>query len=285
MKIFNYVNENGEPNMPKLITHLVLGLFVFIIVICNFPFFIVNAGERGIVLRWGDVNRVVDEGIYWKTPIMESVTMIDIRIQKEQVDASAASKDLQTVSTKIALNYHLAQDKISELWKGIGKDYKSRIIDPAIQEAVKSATAKYTAEELITKREVVKDTIKIALAERLVKDFILVDELSITNFDFSKSFNDAIEGKVKAEQDALTQKNRLEQVKYEAEQAVATAKGTAEARITNAKAEAEAIKIQAQAITSQGGADYVQLQAIKQWNGVLPATFVPGSTMPFLNLK
>lgn len=238
------------------------------------PFTIISAGERGVVLNWGAVSdKVLSEGIHWVTPIVQSVKTLDVKIQKEEVDVTAASKDLQTVSAKIALNYHPDPEKVNQLWQKVGKDYKSRVIDPAIQEAIKASTAKYTAEELITKRQEVKDQVKQILSERLAREYLVVDEVSIVNFDFSGSFNQAIEAKVTAEQSALAAKNKLEQVKFEAEQ-----------RIAQAQAEAEAIKIQASAITSQGGQSYVDLQAISKWNGVLP-TYTLGGSIPFINIK
>lgn len=250
---------------------LVLGFIIFLVI--N-PFVMISAGERGVQLRWGAVqNDILTEGINWVTPVMYHVKKLSIQVQKEEVNASAASKDLQTVTSIIALNYHLDPAKVNWIWQNLGQDYKERIIDPAIQEAFKSTTALFTAEELITKRETVKDQAKIALRERLARDFVLVDELSIVEFNFSEDFNESIETKVKAEQQALTQKNVLEQRKYEAEQVVVTA-----------KAQAEAIRIKAQAITQQGGKDYVQLMAIEKWNGVLPAQMIPGATVPFLNL-
>lgn len=249
----SYFNKDGDLQVWKIITHAVIVILVLIIFFGCWG--TVGAGERGVLLQWGAVTgKVFEEGLFFKVPFMQHVRIMDIKIQKEQVDASAASKDLQIVTSKIALNYHLQSDKVANLWQTLGKDYKERIIDPAIQEAVKAATAKYTAEELITKREEVKEAIKQALRERLTQDYIIVDEFSIVNFDFSKSFNEAIESKVTAEQNALGAKNKLEQVKFEAEQ-----------RISQAKGEAEAIKIQAQAITQQGGKDYVNLQWIKAW--------------------
>jgi regulator of protease activity HflC (stomatin/prohibitin superfamily) len=274
--------DEESKKVVGIVVKCVVGLFIFCFLMGTFK--IVKAGERGVVLRLGAVNRVMSEGINGKIPFIESVHIMDVRTQKEEVKASSASKDLQTVSAVIALNFHVMPESVGMLWKSVGKDYQDRIIDPAIQESVKSATAKYTAEELITKRSEVKDAMKLSLAERLHKDYVVVDEVSIVNFDFSESFNTSIEAKVKAEQDALTQKNKLEQVKYEADQAVAQANGVSQARIINATAEAEAIKIQAQAITQQGGKDYVQLQAIKQWNGKLPEQMIPGGTVPFINL-
>jgi len=257
----------------------IVGAFVGLLaVIVLSPFTIVNAGDRAVVLNVGSVNRVLSSGMHWITPLIESVHKFDVRTQKEQADAESASSDLQMVHTTIALNYNLDPEKVGDLYAKIGDEYKIRIIDPAIQEAVKAATAKYTAEELITKRASVKDDIKAALQARLTLSFINVDDVSIVNFDFSDSFKAAIEAKVTAEQNALAAKNKLEQVKYEADQRIAQAQG-----------EAEAIKIQAQAITQQGGEDYVKLQAIKTWDGhgCVNNCFGANTQMPvpFLNLN
>lgn len=262
--------ENKIPWGVKLIILGVAALVALMIAIAISPFTIISAGERGVVLRWGKVDRVLSEGVHWITPIVEDVEKLDVRIQKEEVDATAASKDLQSVSTKIALNYNLQPDKVGDLWTSIGKDYKNRILDPAIQESVKAATAKYTAEELITKRESVRDAIRTSLKERLSAENINVVEVSIVNFDFSADFNRAIELKVKAEQDALTAKNTLEKVKFEAEQ-----------KIAQAQAEAQSIKLQSEAAQNQ---KYVELKAIdvqmefaKRWSGKYPDTYIVNS--------
>jgi regulator of protease activity HflC (stomatin/prohibitin superfamily) len=261
-------------------TKVIAGISTFLVILVLlafswflWPFKIIGAGERGVVLYFGAVSRTMNEGLNWRIPVAEGVVVLDVKTQKEQVNAAAASKDLQIVTATIALNFHLQPDKVGSLYQSIGADYKSRIIDPAIQEAIKATTSKYTAEELITKRQEVKDETKTALRDRLSKEFIIVDELSIVNFDFSKSFNEAIESKVTAEQNALASKNKLEQVKYEAEQRIAEAKG-----------EAEAIKIQAQAIQQQGGAEYVKLQAINKWNGQMPS-IVPSNAVPFIDFS
>lgn len=251
---------------------LVIALAIFILLK---PFTTISAGQRGIVLNWGAFNgAVLQPGLNWKTPIAQSVIKIDVQTQKDEVEASAASKDLQNVTTKIALNYHLQPEQVGALYQNIGLDYDSRVIDPAVQEAIKSVTSKFTAEELITHRQEVKDQVKAMLVERLSKQFISVDEVSIVNFSFSQSFEQAIEAKVTAEQNALAQKNKLEQVKYEAQQQIETA-----------KAQAESIKIQATAINAQGGADYVKLQAIGKWDGHLPTSMPPNGTVPFIDLS
>jgi len=238
------------------------------------PFTRITSQEVGIVTHFGAIQGTIGEGLHMINPFTTDVVKMDISTLKETADAGAASKDMQSVSTQISLNYKLDTSKVVDVYRSFENDHVNRIIQPSIQEAVKSATAKYTAEELITKREEVKGVIYQDLKTRLASNNIIATEVLITNFDFSPSFNQAEEAKVKAEQDALASKNKLEQTKYEAEQKVVTA-----------TAEAEAIRIQAEAVTSQGGADYVQLQAIQKWNGNLPTQMIPGATVPFLNLR
>lgn len=235
----------------------------------------IGAGQRGVHTRFGGVTgKVMQEGLYFKIPFIEGVISMNVRIQKEEVKSPSASKDLQEISLAIALNYHLKADKVAEVYQSVGKNYKSVLIIPAIEESVKASTAQFTAEELITKRQEVGNKIRLLLLERLEGRGISVDEFSIVDLSFSAAFNRAIEAKVTAEQDALTAQNKLEQVKFEAEQ-----------KVVKAQAEAESIRIQAQAIQNQGGKDYVQLQAIGKWNGILPIYFLSDGVIPFLNLN
>lgn len=250
-----------------------VGFLVLIIVLFS-SFTTVSVGERGVKTRLGNLVGEVGTGLNFKTPFVEHIIKMDVQTQKEQVDVEGASSDLQDVHTIVALNYNVMPDKVTELYSKVGLDYKARIIDPAIQEAVKASTAKYTASDLIQNRPKVRDAILADLTSKLAENFLQVTDISIVDFKFSSSFNTAIEAKVTAEQNALASKNLLEQKKYEAEQIVVTA-----------QAQAQSIKIQAQAINSQGGADYVALQAIKQWDGHYPSTVVGGSSIPLIQLK
>ncbi|MEO5927766.1 MAG: prohibitin family protein [Patescibacteria group bacterium] len=256
--------------MKNLIKFLVFGVVGLILLIIVWPFGTINAGERGVLLRWGAVTgKVLGEGLYFRVPIMDRVITMDVQVQKEQVEASAASKDLQSVNSTVAVNFHISPDVVTHIYQDIGVDYKSRLIDPALQEAVKSSTAKYTAEELITKREAVRDDIKAHLMGKLEPKGILVDDFNIVDFNFSDSFNAAIEAKVTAEQSALAAKNKLEQIKFEATQDVESAKGRAEAL----RIESEAIKSNPQVL---------ELRAIEKWDGRLPA--VTSGATPFINI-
>lgn len=245
------------PQEIKLVVKVVFGIVAIALVFFFSPFVIVNAGHRGVVVNLGNVSdRVLTEGIHWRTPFVQSIKQIEVRTVKLDVTASAYSKDIQTVNTALTLNYHVVPDQANILYREIGSDFEARIIQPAVQESVKAALANYTAQELVELRPKVKDEIKLALSERLALRYMVVDDLSITDFSFSDVYEQAIEAKQRAQQEALKAENDLRRIELEAQQRVATA-----------KAEAEAIRIQAQAITQQGGAEYVRLKTIEKWDG------------------
>ena len=247
---------------------IVIGVIISIV---NSPLGTVGAGERGVQLRFGAVTgKVFDEGLYFRIPFVESVQKMDVRIQKDEVAASAASKDLQIVTSKIALNYHLDPDSVNKIWQEVGKNYNARIIAPSIQEAVKAESAKFTAEELITKREEVKEKIKANLAVRLLERSIIVDEFNIIDFEFSAAFNTAIEAKVTAEQLKLKADRDLERIVIEAEQKVADARG-----------KAEAIRIEAVALRQNP--QVVELRWIEKWDGKVPLYW--GEASPFIGIN
>lgn len=261
-------------------------LFAVILLIVIFgTFYTVQAGERGVLLTFGKPDMVAkSEGLHLKIPIAQTVVKYEVKTLKFQVDAASASKDLQDVHTTIALNYHLSPDSVPTLHKEIGVAYEERVISPLIQEVVKSVTARFTAEELITRRSEVKDEMFAELKDRLAKSFIYVDDMNIVNFQFSEQFTQAIESKVTNEQLALAEKNKVLQIQYQAEQLVAQAEGNKKALILDAQGKAESIRIQSLAIREQGGIEYIQLQSIQKWDGKLPIYMTDGAPLPFLNI-
>ncbi|KKR32833.1 MAG: Bacterial HflC protein [Candidatus Falkowbacteria bacterium GW2011_GWF2_39_8] len=258
----------------KWILIVVIGFIV--ITIIN-PFVLIGAGQRGIVMNFGAVqDKIMNEGIHFRIPIVQSVEKINVQTTKMEVKAMAYSKDIQTVESQLALNYHLKADVSNKLWQEVGADYESRIVDPSIQESVKAVTAKFTAQELIEQRAKVKDEIKNELFNRLSKYFV-VDEFSIIDFSFSDEYEKAVEAKQVAQQSALKAENDLQRIKTEAAQ-----------RIAQAKAEAEAIKLQSDAANNDKYVNLkaleVQKSAVEKWNGVLPTQMIPNATLPFINL-
>jgi regulator of protease activity HflC (stomatin/prohibitin superfamily) len=221
----------------------------------------VPAGYRGVLLRFGAVQGILGEGIHIIMPQVQTVELMEVRTQKEEAQSAAASKDLQTVTTTLALNYHVKAEGVGDLYKNVGTDFKSRIIDPVVQESLKAVTARYTAEELIRLREKVKMEVETDITRRLQPYNIVVEPsgVSITNFGFSEEFNRAIELKQIAQQTAEKQKYVLQQAKLQAETAV-----------TEAKGKAEAARINGQALQAQGGSRVLAREWIEKWDGHLP---------------
>lgn len=261
---------------PGFFRYLAVLIVVLIAFLYANPFVVIGAGERGVVLNFGAVqDEVLGEGLHFRVPIMQKIVRVDIKVQKSQTDADAASKDLQDTHSTIALNYHVLPDKANWIYQNIGIQFKDRIIDPAVQEVVKAVTAKYTAVEVITQREKVRNEIKDLLKERLIGYNIVVDDFSIVNFKFSSQFAQAIEAKQTAEQLALKAQRDLERIKIEAEQKIAQAKAEAEAlKIQKAEVTAELIKLRE---------IEVQRMAVEKWNGVLPQ--VTSGAVPFIGVK
>ncbi len=254
---------------------LIIGAILAVFLVSR-PWVEVGAGERGVVLNFGAVQQqVLGEGLHFRIPIMQRIVTMDVKVQKATTDAAAASSNLQDVSSTVAINYHVVPDKANIVYQTLGIHFKERIIDPAVQEVVKAVSARYSAEELITKRSAVSDAMRATLTERLMQHNIAVDAFSIVGFSFSKIFMAAIEDKQTAEQLALKAERDLERIKIEAEQ-----------RITTAKAEAEALRLQRANISP----DLIELRrveanikAIEKWNGILPHV-TGGGAVPFIGV-
>ncbi len=237
--------NKGDPNARRW-GSIGIGVAVVVIIasIILGSFATIPAGHRGVVIRFSAATgRILEEGLQTKLPFFESVVKMSVQTQKYEADSSAVTNDLQDVSTTIALNWHLDPGMAAEVYKTLGLDFINRIAAPAIQETIKQVTAKFNAEDLILRRDEVKNAIAESLSIRLAERGIITETLSITNFQFSATFTAAIEAKVAAEQAVLEALNKLEQVKVEAQQREEQARGEANARIAQAEGEAEYIKV------------------------------------------
>jgi regulator of protease activity HflC (stomatin/prohibitin superfamily) len=231
----------------------------------------IEAGTRGVLKTFGEITGVLDEGLHFRMPFITSVTVVEVRTQRYESNSSAASRDLQTVTTQVVINYRPDATQVDRLVREIGVDYERRVVDPAIQEAIKAATARFTAEELITRRPEVSDLILSVLSERLMPRGVIVENVSITDFNFSPEFARAIEAKQVAEQDALRAARELERARIEAQQQVARAEAEAKARLEIARAEAESLRLLGEVVSPQ----LLQLRFIERWDGIMPR-FVGG---------
>jgi len=263
---------------------VMIGIVVLIIigVVTASAVQIVDAGHRGVLLHWNAVDLTVaplSEGLHFVTPFADSVVQMEIRTLKFVKATSAASKDLQTVSTEITVNYHPSPTSVHTLYQTVGLDYENRIITPTVEEVVKQVTANYNAEELITKRPQVKSDIEADISTRLNEFNIVTEIVSITDFQFSALFAQAIESKVEAEQKAFKAENDLKRIEVEARQHAAQAEGIAAANIAEANGEAAAIKIINDALSTNP--QYLEWLKTQQWDGKLPLVVGEGGT-PFI---
>ncbi|HJX24480.1 MAG TPA: prohibitin family protein [Candidatus Bathyarchaeia archaeon] len=273
--------QSGRRRFPRTLKWLlVLGIIAIIAVpILANAVVIVPTGNKGVVMTWGQATTSLGDGLHFVVPVAQQVILMDTTIQKYEDQVTAASQDLQDVSTTIVVNYRIDPDFVLDIYRNFRQEYAGRVIQPNIEETLKATTANYKAEELITKRSEVKMNFDSLLVDRLGPFHIVITSVSITNFQFSEEFTRAIEAKVTAEQKALEAKNKLEQIKYEAQQQVIQAEAYYNATITRARADAEAIRL----LQINLNPEYLQYQSILKWDGKLPY-FLGSGAIPFIQI-
>ena len=260
----------------KLVTKTIFGLFVFLLLWGSF--YTINAAERGVVLTFGAFNGTIAQpGLNFKIPFVQSVTVFDVRTAKLEIEKSESySKDLQAVGIHSVVNYNIDPQTVSDIYRQYGEGYESKVLLPALEATVKQIVAKYSAEELLNKRGEVQAEIEKAFKAAIPSVFV-VTKYAMVNEEFSPTYEAAIEKKQVAQQDAERAENELKKVKIEAEQ-----------RVAQAQAEARAIELQSNAASNEKYVSLkaleVQLEAVKRWNGVLPAQMIPNGSLPFINV-
>jgi regulator of protease activity HflC (stomatin/prohibitin superfamily) len=281
------VPRRGNANVAGLGALIIIGVLVMVAMSAVRT---VDTGYIGVKTRFGKiVSDSLPAGLYFVIPGVEDIAQVEVREQKTEMSTSASSKDLQSIQSGIAINFRPDPANAHLLFKDVGTEYEARILDPAIEETVKAATARYTAEELITKRTAVRDEMETMLKDRVEGNHIMITKFNIVNFEFSDSFNHAIEEKQTAEQEALRATNILRRMKVEADQKIETARGAAESVKLQAAAEAEAITMKAIAeaeaqriLAEVVNRDVITLRAIEKWDGIMPK--VTGETVPFISV-
>jgi regulator of protease activity HflC (stomatin/prohibitin superfamily) len=261
-------------DFQKFSTGILAGLAVILLSIGVAAFTVISAGHTGVQVTFGEVNlNPLTEGVHIVNPI-SSIADVDVRLQKAELKgANAGTKDLQVVHTDIVVNYRLDPLKVPHIYKEFGLNVDEKVLGPGINEAFKSVTGHYTSEELVTKRDLVSQEILQHLVEKMSPFSIAVSNISLVNFGFSPEYQKAIEAKVISVQQTAKAQQDLERIKVEAA-----------SRIAQADGEAKAIAIQAAAIQSNGGENYVKLQWIEKWNGALPSTMLGGDSKTLMNI-
>lgn len=263
-------SEMQIPDGVKVVGGIILAIILLIGLFTSWV--TVPAGHRGVVMHWGKVQTtVLDEGLYFTCPFMTSVKKLSVRVNKNEVQASAASKDMQTVTSQVAINWHLKSEDVQKIYQSIGDENTvvENILTPAVNEVFKSAISKKKAEEILSMRTELKSDVDRLLNERLTRYNVFIDDISIVDIQFSKEFNDAIEAKQVAEQNA-------QKAVYEAQQKKAEAEGN----INQARGQAESQRLVQGSLSTA----ILMKAAIDKWDGHYPTVMGSGS-LPLLDLR
>lgn len=257
--------------LKKEIISIIIGIIIFILfILLLLSFKTIKSGEVGLKVRFGKiVDTSLKEGLNLKLPIIEKIVKVNIKVQKAELDTESSSKDLQTIKTKLAVNYRVDSENAVSLYKTVGNSYEETILIPAIQESIKSAMSQYTAEQTITKRNEVSDKCLEEIQNQVEKYGIKIEDFNIIDLDFSDAYNQAIEEKQVAEQKVLTAQQELERTKIEKEKKIVEAQGTKEAN-----------EILNKTLTDEN----LTKQFIDKWNGQLPTAMGDENIMKVFGL-
>ena len=263
------------------VSSAIAGIILAIVLLLGFnSFVIINPGEAGVMSILGKAtDGALLEGFHIKPPLISKVDVYDVTVQKFEVPAQSATKDLQDLNASFAINFRLDPAKIVDVRRTQGtlENIVAKIIAPQTQEAFKTAAALRTAEQSITQRSELKQDFDAALKERLAKYDVIVLDTSVVNIRFSEDFAKAVEEKQVAEQRA----QRAVYVAQEAEQ-------QAQADINRAQGRAEAQRLLAETLKAQGGDLVLQKETIEAWRSggaQMPKVLVMGSgssRVPFI---
>ena len=246
-------------------------LIAIIVVLAVFSSFVtVGPGERGVLMTFGAVSHgVLDPGLHMKLPFIQTVKRMNVQIQKSEATETAASRDLQDITTGVAVNWAIDPSDAEWVYQRLGDEtaLSNKVIDPVVSNAVKAVTAKYNAEDLVEKRDIVADQIKNQIISALAAYKVQVQGVNITNFQFSQEYTQAIEQKQVAQQRAQQAEYDLERIKVQAEQEVAQAQGQSQAQ-----------KLLQLTLTPE----LIQLKAVDKWNGVLPQVVGGNGAIPMI---
>lgn len=264
-------NEKGN-----IVIGIIIGVILLIAIVIFASITTVPTGYVGVKTRFGQVqNDVIQEGLNTKAPFIESIVKIDCRTKKIETETSTASKDLQEVSLNVAVNYNVNKETANNLYKEVGTTYEDVIVNPSILESVKAITAQYTAEELITKRAEVSNKMQELLEEKIENRGFNIVDFNIIDLNFSEAYNQAIEKKQVAEQEAKQAEYELQKAKVENEKKIAEAEANAKVmEVQNASTTENALKLKELEI---------QQKFIEKWNGQLPT--YSSDAIPFLNIS
>lgn len=234
-------------NVPRIVMTSIIGLFLLITLFSSFS--TIKSGEVGLKVKFGKiVDSKLDEGFNFKVPYIEKIVKVNIKVQKAEITTESSTKDLQIVNSTIAVNYRVDSRKAPKLYRTVGNTYEETVLQPAIKESIKSAIAKYNAEEITINRSAVSKDCLEQLQNKVKKYGIIIEDFNLTDFSFTTEYTKAIEEKQVAEQN-------LEKSKLEAEKKIVEAEATNKAN---------------ELLKQNVNKEVLQKQFLDKWNGELP---------------
>ena len=269
--------RNSENKVSKLKVTIIVIVALFLVIAILNCFQTIPTGFVGIKLRFGKAqDGIIQEGLHFNIPFVETIEKLDCRTKKVETYSEASTKDLQTVSASIAVNYNVNKDSANKLYREIGVDYENIVIAPAILESIKSSMAGYTAEELITKRSEISNQIRSMLTDKISDKGFTITEFNITNIDFSEEYDQAIEAKAVKQQEVVAAQAELEKQRIQNEKEVSIAEKDAKVmELQNSQITENTLKLKELE---------VQEEMIQKLNGVLPSTVVGEDFSGLLNV-
>ena len=252
-------------------TAVIVVLFILFLIVFQ-PMTIVGVGERGVKVTLGQTSPVaLEEGVHFVMPFISTVKKMNVKTVKSNIATMAQSKDIQQARIVYVVNYNLQPENAPKMWRTVGRDYVSVVVMPTVEGIVKDTIGKWNAQDIVANREKVASEVLFKLNEKLGPKYINVSDFQIIEIQSSQAFEQAIESKVTAEQEALKAKNKTVQVQEEARQ-----------KIIASEAEAKSMAIRAQALTQNK--NLVEYEAVQKWDGKLPQ-YMMGNSVPFVHLK
>lgn len=292
--MMNNISNLSSSNSPKKAVSIIATVLILFVIFMG-TYFTVDQGERGIVLRFGAFQRIAEPGLNFKMPFFESVHTISLQTQVSHFKLAAYSRDQQPADLAVSVNWHAQEPELEKIYAEFGglPNLEARIIQPRLPQAVKTVFGSYAAQNSIQNRAKLNTDILNEVAAAL-KGPIVIEGVQLENIDFSNAYEQSVEQRMLAEVEvAKLQQNALRE-KVQAEITITQAKAAAESVKAQAQAEAEATRLkgeaEASAIRAKGDAlrenpNLVELIKAERWDGKLPETMLPNTTIPYLDVK
>ncbi|HEX7906786.1 MAG TPA: prohibitin family protein [Paraburkholderia sp.] len=268
----------GSFNGIRLIAGAVVAVLLLIALFILWPFASVPAGYVGVMTTFGAPSPTTYEpGIHFRMPLSQSMHNVYIGVYKAESDVGGSSKDLQQVDMKVSVNFNILPTSAVGIYSNLGGDPWTQVMDPAVHDIAKAVAARYEATDLIQKRDQVSQEMREALLSRFKNIGVNVSAVNIVDFTFSKQFNDAIEAKITAQQNALRVENEITQTKWEAQKRVVES----EAALKVAENTAKANELMGKSLEASPA--LIEKLKVEKWDGHYP-TYMMGGAMPMIQI-